>query len=239
MDNFRTWRGCTGDGEGCRIIEKAAFGAPFSPTVSRIEVRVLGGWMTWAEASRSSDGSDSGKIISWGWNDLNWCSRELHGEIWPADLWRWEVTSEQPACAMAIVTEEQLPERAHFFPDVAGSCELGLGSLGHRKPRADKDSKGTSQGDHSCSRRKLSHCWSALEVAALLGMKMKTSVLRLLPLPFSSSISKPHLCSYMFQAHHLGIWKVPFKYKWRRIAQLISKGILVLNRLFTTVFPRK
>ena len=56
---------------------------------------------------------------------------------------------------MAVVTEEQLPGRAHFFTNVVGSCsgELGLGTSVHWEQRADKDGKGTlliSQGDHAC-----------------------------------------------------------------------------------------
>lgn len=90
--NLRTERGWPRDRERCKIMEKAAFGAPCSPTVSRIEVRHLGGWMNWAEVSRNPGGSNSGKVIFLGWNDLNWCSRELREEIGPTHSWMWAVT---------------------------------------------------------------------------------------------------------------------------------------------------
>lgn len=44
-DNGRTWRNLTGDREWCKMMKKAATGASFPPTVSRIEVRILDGWM--------------------------------------------------------------------------------------------------------------------------------------------------------------------------------------------------
>lgn len=52
-DNFRTQRDpyCR---QEFRMTEKAEFGSSFPLTVSRIEVRVLGGWRNWAEASREA-----------------------------------------------------------------------------------------------------------------------------------------------------------------------------------------
>lgn len=227
MHNFRTWR----DREGWRMMEKAAFGALFPPTVSRIEVRVVGGWMTWAEASRSTGGSDSGKIISWGWNDFNWCSRELHGEMWPGDSWRWEVTSNAGSCNgndyRGAASLEDM-----FLLWCGESCGLGLWTSGHWKLIADKDGKGTLF-HHNCSwiipalGRKLPHSWSNLKIAVSLGIEKKSSVLKH-PTPtctFSPSIFKPHLCSYVLQAHHLGVWKVSSNHKPRRISHHISKGI--------------
>lgn len=143
------------------MLEKAAFGAPFPPTVSRIEVKVLGGWMTWAETSISTGGSSSGKVIFLGWNDLKWCSRELHEGIWPADSRMWAVIK-MPVCG-DIPYRGMASWEGTFLPclDEELFGELGLRTSGHWKQRDDKEGKGTflnSQEDHSPEPgRKLPH----------------------------------------------------------------------------------
>lgn len=47
--------------------------------------------MNWVEVFRSIGGSVFGKVIFWGWNDFNGCSRESYGEVWFVDLWIWVV----------------------------------------------------------------------------------------------------------------------------------------------------
>lgn len=180
MDNFRTWRRYAGEEEGCRMMEKAAFGAelrwefwvagwpeqkpPEALVAAPLEKPFPEAEMILTDAAGSCMGKSDLQIGGGG---------KLH---------------QNTSFCNGRSCEGPLPERAYFLP-CGGSCGLGLGTPGHWKQTAESDPKGVVPAP----RRKLPPSCSSLKTAALLGTKKKSSRCWTPLSPHPPTISKPHL----------------------------------------------